>query len=871
MRYAKKDIVDLFRSFRKEIVFMAMLCFAQNCFAQKNTDSLSKTLPTDTLHRKLDEIVVSASRFAEMILFSPVSIEQLRAKEANKMGAPTCFDAIGNMKGVQVLTPSLGFKVINTRGFSNTTNVRFTQLIDGVDNQAPHIGAPIANALGANDLDIEKIEIIPGTASALYGMNAINGLVNVQTKNPFDHQGLNIQQLSGFNHVGEKELFSTQYFNHTNFRYGQAINKFFAFKVNGSYMKGTDWIADDQADLGSSLNYSVGLTGTENPAYDEVNSYGNEAPNRRTLTLNGKKYVVGRTGYREKELADYSLSNFKGDLGFYFRPTKGHEAILTYKGALINTLYQRSNRFRLENYQLHQFGLSYHAPKFEFKTYLTQENTGRSYNLRSLAENLDRSFKSDNQWFTDYTNSFNSALANGSTIPSAHAIARSDSDAGRFVPGTEDFERKKDELTKINNWDEGAALRVKSNLFHVEGLMHWDKIFPGVFQSIGLKMQSGFDHRSYIIIPDGNYFINPTDSSKNLLFGKTGFFTQINKELFQKKIRLSAMIRMDKADYFTWKFNPRFTAVYAPSRFVSIRGSYQNGYRFPSIFEGFSNVNSGGVKRVGGLRVMSDGIFENSYTKASIDEFQMQVNNDVNTLGLNQAQAIEKNQGILKKNPYTYLKPEFIRSIELGIRGLILNEKIMLDADFYYNSYSDFIAQVEANVPRTTIADSIPTYLYTKTGQDRYRLWTNSNSKIYNYGSSLGIRYKYSEKYSFQGNVSFSKLDRKEEEDGLEDGYNTPQWILNGTISGEKIWKELGVSITAKYQNKFEYVSFLVSGEVKAFWSIDAQLNYFFRKPNLTVKLGATNLLNKSYVTLLGGPSIGGLYYLSLVYEMKRN
>ena len=63
------------------------------------------------------------------------------------------------MKGVQVITPSLAYKVINTRGFANTTNVRFTQLIDGVDNQAPHIGAPIANALGATDLDIDKIEI----------------------------------------------------------------------------------------------------------------------------------------------------------------------------------------------------------------------------------------------------------------------------------------------------------------------------------------------------------------------------------------------------------------------------------------------------------------------------------------------------------------------------------------------------------------------------------------------------------------------------------------------------------------------------------------------------------------------------------------
>jgi iron complex outermembrane receptor protein len=61
----------------------------------------------------------------------------------------------------------LGFKVINARGFGNTTHVRFVEMMDGVDNQAPHIGAPIANSLGPNDLNILKVEIMPGSASAI--------------------------------------------------------------------------------------------------------------------------------------------------------------------------------------------------------------------------------------------------------------------------------------------------------------------------------------------------------------------------------------------------------------------------------------------------------------------------------------------------------------------------------------------------------------------------------------------------------------------------------------------------------------------------------------------------------------------------------
>jgi len=89
---------------------------------------------------------------------------------------------------------------------ANTTNVRFAQLIDGIDNQSPHIGAPVGNALGPSDLDILSVEIIPGTASALYGMNAINGLANFQTKSPFEHLGLSFQQKSGLNHLNDNNV-----------------------------------------------------------------------------------------------------------------------------------------------------------------------------------------------------------------------------------------------------------------------------------------------------------------------------------------------------------------------------------------------------------------------------------------------------------------------------------------------------------------------------------------------------------------------------------------------------------------------------------------------------------------------------------------
>lgn len=852
-------------------VQIGMLLLSINCFSQTENDSLKQiskkdTVPTNTM----DEIVVSASRFSESILKSPVSIEQLKASDAKNLGALSCFDALTNVKGVQVITPSLGFKVINTRGFANTTNVRFTQLVDGIDNQAPHIGAPIGNCLGANDLDIDKIEIIPGTASALYGLNAINGLANIRTKNPFENQGLSIQQLSGVNHVGGIDKLNPQLFSTTNMRFAKAINSKFAFKVNFSAVEGTDWVANNTTDLASTQNTSTGLTGANNPALDEANSYGNESPNRRTLTLNGKKYVVAKTGYREEDIDNYSIKNYKGDVGFYIRPKKGHELSLVYKGAMVNNIYQRTNRFRLEDYALNQFSFDYHTSIFQLKSYITNENTGKSYNIRSLAENMDRSFKTDDKWFSDYTTAFNSSSLGGSNLTDALSAARNSADHGRYIPETDAYNQEKNELIAINNWDKGAALRVKSNLFHAEGMLNWDKSFPTLFKSIGLNLTSGFDYREYFIVPDGNYFINPLDSGKTVTYSKSGGFLQASKGFWNDKLRISATLRADKADYFTWKYNPRLTAVYAPNDNLSLRASYQSGYRFPSIFEGFSNVNSGGVKRVGGLAVMSNGIFENSYTKSSIDAFQAKVISDVNAGGITQSQAISKNSGMLKKNPYTYLKPEYVKSFEIGVRTSLFKKRIFVDADFYYNSYDNFIAQVEASVPNTTIADSISTYLNSKTKQAKYRLWTNSQSKIFNYGLSLGMNYLINEKYSIAANMTYSKLDRIDNKDGLEDGFNTPKIMLNTTFVAKDIWKKIGASCTYRSQSKYEYVSSLVSGSVPSYWTLDAQVNYHFEKIGMTTKVGATNLLNKAYYSMLGGSSIGGMYYLSLVWQYSK-
>lgn len=818
--------------------------------------------------RELQEVVITGTRQEEKLLQSPVSIEKLELRDIRQSAQPSFFDAIENLKGVQMITPSMGFKVINARGFTNTTNVRFLQMVDGADVQAPHIGAPIANSLGPNDLDIHRVEVVPGSASAMYGMNAINGAANFITKDPFLFPSFSVQQKLGVNHVNDSET-SAALFNETSIRFAKAYQKKFAFKLNGTFMKGIDWYADNRTDLNPNANISTGLVGSDNPGKDLVNIYGDEAAsNSQKLKLGGKQYTISRTGYAEKEVTDYSIQNWKGDASLYYRPTERIEISYLFRVSYLNTTYQRTNRFRLEDYLTQQHVLTMKSSSIQFKTYLTNENTGTSYNIRSMAENIDRSFKTDKQWGTDFTNQYNIAATSGASVPDAMSKARVSADNGRPQPGTPPFSDLISYLRGINNWDKGAALRVRTHLYHAEAQHDiTQSLLPVWREKYRLNVMYGADFRNYNVIPDGNYFINPTSPGEDVNYWKVGGFVQATKYFWKDKVKVNAVLRVDKNQYYNPKFNPRLAVVYSPVQQHNFRASFQNGYRFPSIFEAFSNINSGGVKRVGGLPIMSNGIFENSYLASSITAFQNAVTNDINNKGMTQADAIAKEQGLLKRNPYTYLEPEEVTSLELGYRSSLFQNKLYVDLDFYYNIYHQLMAQVNANVPKTSNPDSIPTYLYDKSKQSPYRLWTNSKTVSYNYGGTIGLSYQLSAHFKLSGNLTYAKLDRKDQQDGLEDGFNTPEYIYNISFSNPQLFNAFGFALNYRWQKDFLWQSALATGQVPAYSTVDAQVSYGLMKNKLNLKLGANNFLNHYYYSFLGGPRIGGFYYCTITYD----
>jgi iron complex outermembrane recepter protein len=870
-----------------------------------------------------NEVVITASRVPENILRSPVAIEKLDIRSIKESPAPSFYDALENVKGVQMTTSSLTFKVPNTRGFNIPNNFRFIQLVDGIDMQAATLGVPLGNAIGPTELDIQSVEITPGAASALYGMNAINGMANLITKNPFTSQGLSVYQKTGINHVDGID-YSPSFLTETAIRYAKAFNNKFAFKVNLGYMKGIDWISNTRYDQNPNNFKSANpnfpsLNGANNVAFDGWNKYGDDVlAGSNTVSIGGlsidgksnQTLRVARTGYWEKDLVDPQVDNLKFDASLHYRIGEKAELSYTYRIGKMDGVFQRGNKIKLDNVIVQDHDVELKGSNYVIRSYVSIENTGDSYNVKPLADNMDlysggaSDTKTGSSWGTKFKNALNAyGAANGglnsANLAAATQYARTQADASRAIPGTARFDSIKNVIRSINNWDiksgsipdapvtGGAALVQKSRMYHTEA--QWDlsnkiKVFD---------LLVGGDARIYEVIPDGNNFVDFKRSiaernkplkdggfGDNVYYKKFGVFSQITKAFFKEHLKVFGSLRFDYNPEFDPKFTPRIAAVYTAHQKHNFRATYQQGYRFPALFEALSYVNNGRVKRVGSLSYINDGLgyLDNSYTQASVVDFNAAVSAEGNS-----DSAALTNRNLLKVANLPKAKPEKINSFEVGYKSILANNRLIVDADAYTNQYDGFLGQVQVYVPHgETVGanagvlamldrnrDSIAATSTTAAskGQDRYRVYTNAKNKYNNYGAAFGITYNFYKKFTVAGNVNFNKMKAQNTSDIFVTGFNTPQWTTNLSFGNREVVKNIGFNVVWRWQQSFLWESPLVTGTIPSYNTIDAQVTFRFPKLNSQIKAGGADIFNKRYIQYAGGPTIGGLYYVAITVD----
>ena len=122
-------------------------------------------------------MVVAASRVEENIGQVSVTVEKLNQRQVEQITTLDLVAGLGRFKGIDVSSSSMLTTSSSTWGFNSSRSERVIQLADHMDTQIPSLNSNFGNLLGTSVLDVSSIEIVHGSASALYGANAFNGLI----------------------------------------------------------------------------------------------------------------------------------------------------------------------------------------------------------------------------------------------------------------------------------------------------------------------------------------------------------------------------------------------------------------------------------------------------------------------------------------------------------------------------------------------------------------------------------------------------------------------------------------------------------------------------------------------------------------------
>jgi hypothetical protein len=115
-------------------------------------------------------------------------------------------------------------------------------------------------------------------------------------------------------------------------------------------------------------------------------------------------------------------------------------------------VFQRGNKIQLDNVKVQNHKVELKGHNYFLRAYMSIENTGDSYNLKPLSDNLQLTQLSNAAWGAKFKTALQSELNAGKDLATAMNTARTIADQGRVEPGTAAFDNLKDTIIKINNW-----------------------------------------------------------------------------------------------------------------------------------------------------------------------------------------------------------------------------------------------------------------------------------------------------------------------------------------------------------------------------------------------------------------------------------
>lgn len=860
----------------------------------------------------LDEMLVTDTRITDKQKEAPLTVESMDNIMIKQTAAVSFYEGLGNLKGVDLTSASIGFKVINTRGFNSTSPVRSLQLIDGVDNQSPGLNFSLGNFLGSSELDIQKVDLIQGASSSFYGPNAFNGVISMHTKSPFDFPGLTVSLK-----YGERNLFEGA------IRWAQAFkdkegNNRFGYKVNFYYLRADDWEA---------TNYSPSTdskTDETNPGgFDAVNIYGDEAlanggdfysDDLQRAFYPGLGYFY-RDGYRESDLVNYNTENIKTNVALHYMTRKKVEMILSSNFGYGTTVYQGENRYSLNDvlFFQHKFEIR-QKDKFFVRFYATHEDAGNSYDAVVTAFLLQNNNKplgppflppgSLDSWNNDYSTWFINNIANngngllysttqqlyGINFPTVgagglsaynwtladsllnllsdslfvwHLRARNQANSELnggihlpyFQPGTYEFDTAFAGIISRPLGQGGSRLIDYSALYHLHGEYKWR--FKPAREGKGhpngwIKFTRGLSTIDFTVGANGRIY---TPNTQGTIFIDTGDVKITNWEFgvyfgFEKRWEKVKLNGTIRMDK-----NQNFPFLFSPAVSVVYTPHKNHTIRFS-----FSSA-------------IRNPTLADQYLNYNVGRAVLRGNlegyDSLVTIESIQDYLIDLNPNKLSYFDVDPVRPEQVRTLEIGYRATLW-KRLYIDAGYYFSFYNDFIGY------KLGVDMDFDMFGFPTSRTQAYRIATNSPDLVTTQGVSVQTSVYFAKYFSAGGNYTWNVLDKRGSTDPIIPAFNTPEHKFNVSIDGRDIKMRIGkahinnwgFNVTFKWIQGFLFEgSPQFTGEVPSYYSLDMQLNYHWPKAHLTFKVGAQNITDNRVYQVYGGPRVGRLVYGSIVFD----
>ena len=871
---------------------------------------------------QLDEIVVSASRFAQRIFESPVTVEKFNLQQIAETPAADFFSGLEEIRGIQVNRGGLVFNQVNTRGFGTLYNEGFVTLVDGMDNQAPIFGFAIGNLIGLNELDVQSVEVLPGAASALYGADAYKGIMFMNSKSAFDDTGISAYVKSG---VTSQDVSGQNEFTDWGVRLAHAFSDKFAIKATYSNIEGTDWEAADTRSQDANGRIVDGVNPLD-PTYNGVNVYGDELGLAFDLTDTFANAVlpayevapgvtlaqadpatlaqlqgifglypnffgeglqqINFTGYDEGALTDGSTSNYKYNIEAAYRPSDNLEITLGSRQGGGKIILQGLSRYTIDNFKMTQNKVEVNWGKLNVKAYTTEEDAGDSYDTNAAGLLMFAAQPGGpGGWYNNYFGGFFlGALSEVNPTDPLGALNTMAQHMGGVAQGLVPLaavDTNGDGQLSIMDYVSSLAPhhrlgRTAANQNMIQpGTSEFDATLDAITSTTAkltdnTKTQSfelNYDLTDRIDFADiligGSYRNTDLNTQGTVLTDYDGPISYYQYGMYtQAKKDFGKLTLTGSVRYDKSEF---FDAVFTP-RLGALYNISDNQNLRVSYQTGFRNPTN--QDQYIGLRGSRTVLMGSS--PDSVDRFKMPFQRATDGAVYNVTGDIVFATAL---NPITYqpqemknVEPEYIVSYDVGYR--FNTPTTSFDIAAYLSQYDNFIATQDVWIPLLYNGQSVPEAL-ANLDVFPFSVDGNIDEEVSSYGVSVAVNQALTQKIGMNMSYEFNELDYTPSSATslFEPAFNTPKHRFKVSVVGRNINNNIGFNVSLRSNSEYEYQASFIDETIQANTVIDAQVSFRLDSLSTVLKVGGTNIGGDDYVSLVGSGLIGQMFYTSLTFN----